>query len=63
VTICQKYVDEQQFSNSLIVPHMLWSELDSGEITGIRHQDQVTRTSCSTWCHSSWFLFIELDKV
>jgi len=34
---------EQQFSNSLTVPHMLWSELDSGGTTGIGNQDQVTR--------------------
>ena len=34
---------EQQFSNSLTVPHMLWSELDSGGTTGIGNQDQVTK--------------------
>jgi len=33
---------EQQVSNSLTVPHMLWSELDSGGTT-IGNQYQVTR--------------------
>jgi len=67
MTTCQKCRDgmyEQQFSNSLTVPHVLWSELDSGGTTGIGNQDQVIKT---TWCHSSWFLYnlceIELDKL
>jgi len=57
---------EQQFSNSMTVPHMLWSELDSGGTTGIGNQDQVTKTSCFIRFHSRWFLYnlceIELDK-
>jgi len=67
---CQKCVEgmyEQQFSNSLTVPHILWSELDSWGTTGIGNQDQVTKTSCSTWCYSSWFLYnlceLEPDKI
>ena len=39
----RKTMGEQQFSNSLTVPHMLWSELDSGGTTGIGNQDQVTK--------------------
>jgi len=40
---CQKYMDgmyEQQISNPLTVPQILWSELDSGGTTGIGNQDR-----------------------